>query len=186
MNIIDSDLWFTSATDFRPRSHGNAIVPFHHRSSFWNAKIDCSHGNGTIAYQFLFLFTRERNRSVPQFFLQSLPFFSVTTTSTHALRETNLIVPFFGPVLTSLPVHTGTERNETIAYRSTFHITFFIVPLFGTERCYFKCSRVNPTPERSTFRNGTIWNGTLRSRVNGALYDSRLRQQSCTLPTLLF
>ena len=50
---------------FRPRSHGNAIVPFHLRSSFWNAKIDCSHGNGTIAYRFLFLFTRERSRSVP-------------------------------------------------------------------------------------------------------------------------
>ena len=72
----------------------NAIVPFHLRSSFWNAKIDCSHENGTIAYRFLFLFTRERNRSVSEFFLQSLPFFLVTTTSSHALRETNLIVPF--------------------------------------------------------------------------------------------
>ena len=55
--------------NLRPRSHGNAIVPVHLRSSFWNAKIDCSHGNGTIAYRFLFLFTRERNRSVPQFSL---------------------------------------------------------------------------------------------------------------------
>ena len=53
------------------------------------------------------------------------------------------------------------ERNGTIAYRSTFRITYFIVPLFGTERCYFKRSRVNATPERSTFRNGTIWNGTI-------------------------
>ena len=60
------------------------------------------------------------------------------------------------------------ERNGTIAYRSTFRITYFIVPLFGTERCYSKRSRVNATLERSTFRNGTIWNG-LRSRVNGAL-----------------
>ena len=105
----------------RPRSHGNAIVPFHLRSSFWNAKIDCSHGNGTIAYRFLFLFTRECNRSVPQFFLQSLPFFSVTTTSTHALRETNLIVPFFGPVLISLPVHTGTERNDCVSFHFSYH-----------------------------------------------------------------
>ena len=53
------------------------------------------------------------------------------------------------------------ERNSTIAYRSTFRITYFIVPLFGTERCYFKRSRVNATPEHSTFRNGTIWNGTI-------------------------
>ena len=53
------------------------------------------------------------------------------------------------------------ERNGTIAYRSTFRITYFIVPLFGTERSYFKRSRVNATPERSTFRNGTIWNGTI-------------------------
>ena len=53
------------------------------------------------------------------------------------------------------------EQNGTIAYRSTFFITYFIVPLFGTERCYFKPSRVNATPERSTFRNGMIWNGTI-------------------------
>ena len=117
----------------RPRSHGNAIVPFHLPSSFWNAKIDFSHGNGTIAYRFLFLFTRERNRSVPQFFLQSLPFFSVTTTSTHALRETNLIVPFFGPVLTSLPVHTGTERNDCVSFHFSYHFFY-----------------------RSTFWNGTM------------------------------
>ena len=119
--------------NLRPRSHGNAIVPLHLRSSFWNAKIDCSHGNGTIAYRFLFLFTRERNRSVSEFFLQSLPFFPVTTTSTHALRETNLIVPFFGPVLTSLPVHTGTERNDCVSFHFSYH--FF---------------------HRSTFWNGTM------------------------------
>ena len=67
--IMASDLFafFLHFIIFRPRSHGNAIVPFHLRSTFWNAKIDCSHGNGTIAYRFLFLFTRERNRSVPQF-----------------------------------------------------------------------------------------------------------------------
>ena len=53
------------------------------------------------------------------------------------------------------------ERNGTIVYRSTFRITYFIVPLFGTERCYSKRSRVTATAERSTFRNGTIWNGTI-------------------------
>ena len=53
------------------------------------------------------------------------------------------------------------ERNRTIAYRSTFRITYFIVSFFGTERCYFKCSRVKGTLERSTIRNGTIWNGKI-------------------------
>ena len=154
----------------RPRSHGDAIVPFHLRSSFWNAKIDCSHGNGTIAYRFLFLFTRERNRSVSEFFLQSLPFFPVTTTSTHALRETNLIVPFFGPVLTSLPVHTGTERNDCLSFHFSYHL--FHRSTFGTERCYFKSSRVNATPERSTFRNGTIWNGTIAFPCERGLNNS--------------
>ena len=64
---------------------------------------------------------------------------------------------------TSLALHClfTRERNGTIAYRSTFRITYFIVPLFGTERCYLQLSRVNATPERSTFRNGTIWNGTI-------------------------
>ena len=37
---------------FRPRSHGNAIVPLHLLSNFWNGQISCSHGNGTTAYQF--------------------------------------------------------------------------------------------------------------------------------------
>ena len=55
----------------RPRSHGNAIVPFHFCSSFWNGKVYCSHGNGTIAYRFLFIFRRERNRSVLQFARQN-------------------------------------------------------------------------------------------------------------------
>ena len=77
---------------------------------------------------------------------------------------------------TSLAPHNlfTRERNGTIAYRSTFRITYCIVPLFGTERCSFKRSRVNATPERSTFWNGTIWNGTiaLRSRENGALSKS--------------
>ena len=40
---------FWQRMQIRPRSHGNAIVPFHLRSSFWNAKRDCSLGNGTIA-----------------------------------------------------------------------------------------------------------------------------------------
>ena len=144
----------------RPRSHGNAIVPSHLRSSIWNAKIDCSQGNGTIAYRFLFLFTRERNRFVPQFFLQSLPFFPATTTSTHALSAEILSFRFLDQSCTSLPVHTGTEWNDCVPCHFSYHL-FFIVPLFRTERYYFKRSRVNATPERSTFRNGTIWNGTI-------------------------
>ena len=90
----------------------------------------------------------------------------VTTTHTHALRARVLSFRFSDQFCTSSPVHTETERNGTIAYRSTFRITYFSVPLFGTERCYLKRSRVSATPERSTFWNGTIRN---RSRVNGAL-----------------
>lgn len=58
---------------------------FHFRSSFWNAKIDLSPGNGTIACRFLFLFTWEHNRSMPQLFLHLFPFFPATTTPMHAL-----------------------------------------------------------------------------------------------------
>ena len=117
----------------RPRSHGNAIVPFHLRSSFWNAKIDCSHGNGTIAYRFLFLFTRERNRSVPQFSLKSLPVFPATTTFTHAFRPKILSFRFLDQSCTSLPVHTGTERNNCVSFHFPYHLFY-----------------------RSTFWNGTM------------------------------
>ena len=51
------------------------------------------------------------------------------------------------------------ERNGTISYRSTFRITFLVVPFFGTERFYLKCSSLNATLQRSTFRNNTEQNG---------------------------
>ena len=110
----------------RPRSHGNAIVPFHLRSSFWNAKIDCSHGDGTIAYRFLFLFTRERNRSVPRFSLYSFPVFPATTTFTHAFRDKNLIVPFFGPVLHLIACShgNGAERLRIVPLSVSLFLSF--------------------------------------------------------------
>ena len=49
------------------RSHEKAIFPFHFRSNFWNRQIGCSRGNGTITYQFCFVFRRERYRSVDMF-----------------------------------------------------------------------------------------------------------------------
>ena len=111
----------------RPRSHGNAIVPFHLRSSFWNAKIDCSHGNGTIAHRFLFLLTRERNRSVPQFSLKSLPVFPATT-FTHAFRPKILSFRFLDQscmfFCTSLHVHTGTERNDCVSFHFSYHLFY--------------------------------------------------------------
>ena len=112
---------------FGPSSHGNAIVSFHRRSNFWNGQIGCSHGNGTIVYEFCFVFRRERNRSVDIF----------------------SICPF------------RRERTRTIAYRSTFLITFLVVPVFGTERFYLKCSRMNATLQRSTFWNNSERNGTI-------------------------
>ena len=120
------------------------------------------------------LFTRERNDCVSVF----VP----VHTGTQSFRSTVFLFSpcqFFQQQLhpcmrlgqksyrsvfwTSLAPHClfTRERNGTIAYRSTFRITYFIVPLFGTERCYFKRSRVNATPERSIFRNRTIWNGTI-------------------------
>ena len=47
------------------------------------------------------------------------------------------------------------EWSGTIAYRSTFRITFLFVPFLGTERLYLKRSRLNTTLQRSTFRNNT-------------------------------
>ena len=81
-----------------------------------------------IVYSLLFLFTHESNRSFLQLFLQSLASFLATTTSTHALRAKILSFRFLDQFYNALPVHMGTERNGTIAYRSTFRITFFVVP----------------------------------------------------------
>ena len=53
------------------------------------------------------------------------------------------------------------ERNEAIAYRFTFRITFLVVPLFGMERFYLKCSHLNSTLQRSTFRDNTEHSGTI-------------------------
>ena len=44
------------------------------------------------------------------------------------------------------------ERNGTIAYCSTFRITFLIVPFFGKERFYFKQSLLNAALQRFTCR----------------------------------
>ena len=145
----------------RPRSHGNAIVPFHLRSIFWNAKRDCSHGNGTERFRIGFCFCSHGNAIVPfhSFLFSPCQFFQQQQHFRMRLGQKSYRSVFW----TSLAPHClfTRERNGMIAYRSTFRITYFIVPLFGTERFYFKRSRVNATPERSTFRNGTIWNGTI-------------------------
>ena len=70
------------------------------------------------------------------------------------------MVAFFGPVshLIACSHGNGTERLHIVPL---FVSLFFIVPLFGTKRSFFKRFRVNATPERSTFQDGTIWNGTI-------------------------
>ena len=99
------------------------------------------------------LFTLERNDSISFFisvhtgmesfrstvFSSILVIFQATTTSTHVLRAKLITSRFW----TSLPPHClftwyGTKRlrNVTLLYQ------IFIVPLFGTVRCYFKLSRV--------------------------------------------
>ena len=109
------------------------------------------------------LFTRERNNCVSV--LVSVPFHSFFFSPCHFSQQQLLprmrlgknlfkIVSFFGPVLHLIAYShgNGTERNDCISFHFWYH--FFIVPLFGTERCYFKRSRVNATPERSPFRKG--------------------------------
>ena len=111
---------------------------------FRECKIDCSHENGTIAYWFLFLFTRERNHSVPKFFLQSLTFFPATATSTHALRAKLLSFRFLDQSCTSLPVDTGTERNDCTSFH--FSYPFFYCFTFWSGTILFQafpCER-NP------------------------------------------
>ena len=114
----------------------------------------CSHGNAIVPFHSFFF-------SPCQFFQQQLhPRMRLGQKSYRSVFWTSLAPDCL----------FTRERNSTIAYRSTFRITYFIVPLFGTERCYFKRSRVNATPERSTFRNGTIWNGTIAFPCEGGLY----------------
>ena len=49
--------------DLKPRSHGNAIGPFHLRSSFLHAKLDCSHGNRLNANRVLFMYWVSQKKS---------------------------------------------------------------------------------------------------------------------------
>ena len=103
--------------------HGNAFVPFHLRSRFWNAKIDCSHRNGTIAFRWLFLFTRERNRSVPRSLFSSCHFFQQQLHPRLRLGHNSCRSVFLDQSCTSLAVHMGMER-------STFLITFLSIHFF--------------------------------------------------------
>ena len=100
----------------------------------------CSHGNAIVPFH--------------SFLFSPCHFFQQQIHPRMRLRQKSYRSVFW----TSLSPHClfTRERNRTNAYRSTFRITYFIVPLFGTERCYFKRSRVNAAPERSTFRNVTI------------------------------
>ena len=55
----------------------------------------CSHGNGTIAYQFCFVFRRERNRSVDIFSIACSDG-NGTIVYRSIFRITFVVVPFFG------------------------------------------------------------------------------------------
>ena len=120
---------------------------------FLERKIDCSNGNGTIAYQFLFLFTRERNRSAPQCFFSPCRFFQQQL---HPLMRLGQTVLLFGPVLHLIACShgNGTERNDCLSFHCSYHFRtvplldwdnvvissvpvltqFLSVPLFGMER----------------------------------------------------
>ena len=86
-----------SLLHIRPISHGSAIVPFHLHSNLWNGKVGCSHENGTMTYQFCFVFRRERNSSIDMF---SICLFRRERNGTIAHRSascsTVLVFPLFG------------------------------------------------------------------------------------------
>ena len=67
----------------------------------------------------------------------------------------NAIVP-----LTCFPC-TFSDGNGTVASRSTFRITFVVVPFLGTERFYLKCSCLNATLQCFTFWTNTERSGTI-------------------------
>ena len=77
-------------------SHGNTVIPFHLRSSFWNAKLDCSHRSGTITYRFLLLFRRKCNRSVPQLFPRFFVLFLATKIHSWRLEHKSYCFAFSG------------------------------------------------------------------------------------------
>jgi len=52
------------------------------------------------------------------------------------------------------------ERNDCVPFHLSYQF-FWFVSLFGTERFYLKCSRLNATFQRSTFRNNTERSGTM-------------------------
>ena len=114
------------AIRLRPSSHGNTIVPFHLRSNFWNGQIGCSHGNGTITFQFCSVFRRERNRSVDMFsicqfrwgrnecasFHFSYHFFSRSSFGT---KQFYLKLSCLNATLQRSTFRNNTERSGTIA-----------------------------------------------------------------------
>ena len=111
----------------RPSSHGNAIVPFDFRSNFWNEQIGCSHGNGTIAYQYCFVFRREHNRSVDLFSIClftrerndcALFHFSYHLFSRSIFWNGTVLFEAFPSERNPSAVHfwNNTERNGTIAF----------------------------------------------------------------------
>ena len=93
------------------------------------------------------LFTQERNDCVSVFvsvhtgtqsfrstvFSLVLASFSSNNTSTHAFRAKILSFRFLDQSCTSLPVHTGTERNDCVSFHFSYHLFY-----------------------RSTFWNGTM------------------------------
>ena len=72
------------------------------------------------------------------------------------------------------------ERDETIACRSTFRMTFLVVPFLRKGRFYLKHSRLNATLQRSTFRNNTERSGTIAFLCERGLYQSQCMLNLCT------
>ena len=79
----------------------------------------CSHGNAIVPFH--------------SFLFGPCHFFQKKTISTHALRAKILSFRCLDQSCTSLPVHTGTERNDCVSFHFSYHLFY-----------------------RSTFWNGTM------------------------------
>ena len=73
-----------------------------------------------------------------------------------------------------------------IAYCSIFRIVCLVVPVFGAERFYLKCSRLNAALQCSTFRNNTVRSRTIAFPCERGLYLRESQPEDITIQELNF
>ena len=97
------------------RSQGNAILQY----SFYK-KIDCPHGNRTIAYRFLLLLIQIYSLCLLHLVLRFFPHFQEQSyLLLFSVQMSDRSVSWINSTIERLFTR---EQKRTIAYRSTFHI----------------------------------------------------------------